>query len=89
MKHKRHKNLPSEVIAEVDRRADGTVGHGRCEQCGQPPDFRGLHYHEPHKGIGGTTRVFRASEVRRLCASCHSKAHGIKEVESQPMWGER
>ena len=89
-KPKRHKNLPSEVIAEVDRRADGTVGIGRCEECGGLPDFRGLQYAEPIKGIGGTTRVFTADEVFRKCARCHNtKDHGIKEVASEVQWSRK
>jgi len=79
-KPKRHCNLPPEVIAEVNRRADATVGVGRCEDCGKEPDWRRLAMAEPIKGMGGTTRVFTADEVFRKCYKCHNKHdHNLRE----------
>lgn len=80
MKHKRHVNLTAEVITQVNERADAEVGEGRCEDCKGLPDWRGLQYHEPVKGQGGTIRVFTADEVVRLCGKHHSARHGIREV---------
>jgi len=85
---KKHKNLTPEVIEAVNIRADATVGWGRCERCGGLPDWRGLCYAEPIKGMGGTTRVFEVYEVQRCCYRCHvSGDHGIVEVESAPEFG--
>ena len=79
-KPKRHQNLPPEVIDEVNRRADATVGLGRCEDCGGRPDFRGTCMAEPIKGMGGSTRIFRADEVKRKCHKCHNEHdHGLRE----------
>jgi len=79
-KPKRHCNLPPEVIAEVNARADAIVGIGRCEDCGSTPDFRGLAMCEPHKGMGGTTRIFTADEVKRKCHKCHNEHdHNLRE----------
>lgn len=72
---KRHQNISPEVIAAVDERAGGL-----CEDCHQGPDWRGFAYHEPIKGLGGTTVEFTKDQVRKLCYPCHSARHGIKEV---------
>jgi hypothetical protein len=80
VKPKRHQNLSPEVIAEVNARADATVGVGRCEDCGKEPDWRGLCMAEPIKGMGGTTRIFRAAEVKRKCYPCHNNNdHHLRE----------
>lgn len=57
---------------------DGKQGvclQGKCEECGKPPDWRGLHPHE---------RVFRSQGGKvslknslMLCGKCHSERHGI------------
>ena len=89
-KPKRHVNLTPEVIAEVNQRADEAVGYGKCERCGNYPDFRGLAMCEPLKQMGGTTKIFEAKEVQRCCYPCHLiKDHGIKEVKSEPMWSSK
>ena len=47
---------------------------GRCEICGQLPDFRGLSiHHNPPKGMGGTTHIYTLDEVKMLCGGCHDK----------------
>lgn len=51
---------------------------GRCEQCHQLPDFRGLTKHHivrrSHCGNDDRTNLIW------LCGLCHSKTHGIKEI---------
>jgi len=79
-KPKRHQNLSPEVVEAVNRRADATVGTGRCEDCGGRPDFRGLCMAEPKKQMGGTTRIFTADEVKRKCHKCHNEHdHNLRE----------
>jgi hypothetical protein len=35
---------------------------------------------EPIKGMGGTTRVFTAAEVKRKCYKCHNEHdHNLRE----------
>ena len=54
-----------------------------CEECGKPPDFRGLRkHHVIFRSQGG-----KNGETIYLCGKCHSKAHNIREVDSKPMWG--
>jgi len=89
-KPKRHVNLTPEVIAEVNQRADETAGYGKCERCGNYPDFRGTCMAEKKKGMGGTTYVMTAKDVQRCCYPCHViNDHGIKEVKSKPMWSSK
>ena len=86
-KPKRHVNLSPEVIEQVNNRADRTVGRGRCERCGKPPDWRGLCYAEKKKGMGGTTYVMTAKDVQRCCYPCHVRGdHRIREVKSNLQW---
>jgi len=60
---------------------------GTCELCGQPPDWRGLRPHEePFKSHGGRVSL---KDSKMLCGECHSKRHGIKEVDSKPQWSKR
>jgi len=60
-----------------------------CPRCHRPPDFRGLQdAHLVNKGMGGDPRGKRKETVLE-CARCHAKRHGIKEVESQPMWSKK
>lgn len=57
---------------------------GRCEICGWPPDWRGLHPHEePFKSHGGKVSL---KDSKMVCGECSSKKHGIKEVKSEPQW---
>ena len=52
--------------------------NGRCENCGELPDFRGLSPHEKvFRSQGG---VMSIENTVMLCGRCHSKAHRIKEV---------
>ena len=61
---------------------------GRCEACKCPPDWRGLSVHHLYlKGMGGTKREYGLDDLIALCGRCHSAAHGIQEVPSQPRWG--
>jgi len=54
---------------------------GLCEQCGQPPDWRGLSLsHTKPKGMGGTTHEYTIEEVQLLCGRCHNERHGIVEI---------
>jgi 5-methylcytosine-specific restriction endonuclease McrA len=53
---------------------------GRCEVCGQPPDWRGLAVsHTIPKGMGGTRRVYLDSDLQVLCSRCHSGMHHLRE----------
>lgn len=89
-KPKRFVNITPETIAAVNQRANASVGVGRCEDCGKLPDFRGLAYCEPIKGMGGCRRQFTADEVKRKCYPCHNKHdHGINEVRSAPQWSKK
>lgn len=75
-KGKRHQNISPEVIAAVDERAGN-----QCEDCHRGrPDDRPFQYHEPIKGMGGTTVEFTKDQVRKLCPICHARRHNIHEV---------
>lgn len=51
---------------------------GLCEECGKPPDWRGLApHHIKFRSQGGKDTY---NNLKMLCGKCHSKAHGIKEV---------
>lgn len=66
---------------------DGTKSRcigGRCELCGRPPDWRGLHPHEePFKSHGGKLSL---KDSKMVCGKCSNERHGIKEVDSKPQW---
>ena len=90
MKKKAFRTI-KETYREVCERSGGTWLSGRCfggtcEEIGcKAPrgDFRGLMFHhKKHKGMGGSSNpeVHSSSNVVRICAACHSKAHGIREV---------
>ncbi len=55
-----------------------------CELCGKLPDWRGLvdHHKDFHQSQGGR----KHSPTIRICGKCHSKEHGIIEVDSKPQW---
>ena len=51
--------------------------NGRCEQCGQLPDFRGLCPHERiFRSRGGKLTLWNSV---MLCRLCHSRFHGLGE----------
>ena len=50
---------------------------GICEECKNPPDWRGLHPH--HTGIGASRKPL-SLEDKMACGKCHSAKHLIKEV---------
>lgn len=53
--------------------------NGKCEECGNPPDFVGLHPHErKFRSAGGKLSLDNSV---MLCNTCHSKMHNIKVVE--------
>ena len=57
-----------------------------CPSCGKPPDWRGLQkHHIVLKGLGGDPKGLR-KETELLCARCHAKRHGIREVDSKLRW---
>lgn len=86
-KAKRHVNITPEVVAAVNQRADSLVGVGKCEDCGQEYDWRGVCFAEKIKGMGGTTKVMTADDVKRKCYPCHMQNdHHLKEVKGEPMW---
>lgn len=52
--------------------------NGLCEECGCPPDWRGLHPHEEvFRSHGGK---MSEENSKMLCGRCHNKKHGIKEI---------
>ena len=52
---------------------------GKCENCGQLPDWRGLSKHHIVKrsACGSDDR----SNLIWLCGKCHAKEEGIEEME--------
>ena len=54
-------------------------GGGRCQRCGQLPDWRGLSKHEKVKRSQGGDPL-DPNNCELLCGRCHSREHGIKEV---------
>ena len=52
---------------------------GRCNSCGELPDWRGLSKHEKVKRSQGGDPL-DPQNCEMLCGRCHSKEHGIKEV---------
>ena len=53
---------------------------GLCEDCGQPPDFRGLSKHEiVYRSRGGNP--LDPDNCKMLCGTCHSKRHGLNEIK--------
>lgn len=60
-------------LAKIEHPADG-----RCQDCGELPDWRGLakHHIQFRSNCGGDDK----SNIVWLCGKCHSKYHGIKEV---------
>lgn len=52
---------------------------GLCEECHQPPDWRGLSKHEVLSRAQGGDPTDE-SNCLMLCGRCHSKEHGVKEV---------
>ncbi len=51
---------------------------GKCEECGKPSDFRGLHPHEKvFRSQGGKLSLENSV---MLCGKCHSAKHGVREV---------
>ena len=78
----REENGRELVFVEVLNRASG-----HCEDCKALPDWRGLVvHHVEHKRMGGSKRLDFLDNLIALCARCHAKRHGIKEVDSKPMW---
>jgi hypothetical protein len=71
----------------------GGPWHGKCEDCGKKPDWRGLHIaHTPNKGMGGTKRLYVARfanpeapfTIRAVCARCHAETdHHLRESYGQ------
>ncbi len=52
---------------------------GLCENCHQPPDFRGLSKHEKvFRSHGGNP--LDKNNVEILCGRCHSLRHGVIET---------
>ena len=77
----------TECYDDIWHEIDG-LNHPFCEECGKPPDFRGIQrHHVKPKGMGGVHGEARnASESPEntiyLCGRCHSAKHGIREVRA-------
>lgn len=60
-------------LAKIEPPSDG-----RCQECHELPDFRGLaKHHKVFRSHGGKDNK---DNLIWLCGICHSKEHGIKEV---------
>lgn len=65
-------------IPKSNWRTGGYCRGGRCEICGEKPDFRGLHPHEyPFKSHGGKLSL---EDSKMACGECHSSKHGVRET---------
>ena len=67
-------DIPLKIRLEVFNRADGL-----CEVCKSHGDWRGLSMH--HIKLRSQGGQHTADNLRLLCGKCHSKNHGIKEVQ--------
>lgn len=52
---------------------------GFCEECGNPPDFTGLHPHEEEFRSRGGKLTLKNSKM--LCGKCHAPKHGERIVD--------
>jgi 5-methylcytosine-specific restriction endonuclease McrA len=51
---------------------------GKCQQCHELPDFRGLaKHHIVLRSRGGKDNL---DNLLWVCGSCHSEFHGIREI---------
>ena len=68
----------AEIQAEYPIRVElAKRAQGKCEECYELPDWRGLHPHETvHRSQGGKMSL---DNSLMLCGSCHSREHGIRE----------
>ncbi len=59
-----------------------------CMKCGSKGDFRGIQLvHKIPKSLGGKTN---RENCYLGCGKCHFvDEHGIKEVDSKPMWSKK
>jgi len=52
--------------------------NGKCEKCGNPPDWTGLHPHEKiFRSRGGKLTLWNSI---MLCGDCHDEKHGIRRA---------
>ena len=74
VKKARQRSKERTLACELLQRANG-----RCENCNQLPDWRGLAKHErKHRSQGGDP--LDPGNCLMLCGRCHSKEHGLTEV---------
>jgi 5-methylcytosine-specific restriction endonuclease McrA len=60
-------------LAQIEPPADG-----RCQECGNLPDWRGLSkHHKLFRSKGGTDKL---DNLIWVCFRCHSLLHHIKEA---------
>jgi len=74
---KRREQLRKEALLKIellDR------ARGRCEKCGNLPDWRGLSKHEIKSRAQGGDPL-DPDNCEMLCGGCHSLEHGIEEVQ--------
>lgn len=58
---------------------------GKCARCGGTEDWRGWQKHEIiFRSQGGDPLDINNCEL--LCGKCGSKAHNIREVDSESQW---
>ena len=70
------------IKCEIIKRAKG-----RCGDCGEESKLPLYPLQVHHKKIGADREEIKSVEDGvALCIVCHSKAHGIKVVFSEPRW---
>lgn len=75
--------MPSQKMSDHYDESGRTTA-SECHQCSKAPDWRGLQrHHIKHRSQGGTDEP---GNLVLLCGHCHDAAHGIRDIESQPMW---
>ena len=76
-----YKKRPKSDIPAAQRKRLLARANGRCEECGDPFDFRGpMIHHIELKKMGGTRKQYHDDELQVLDGKCHSEKHGIREV---------
>jgi 5-methylcytosine-specific restriction endonuclease McrA len=76
--NKVYKKKAAEKRIEEELRQKLLAEHGgKCMQCQEMPDWRGLSlHHKTFKSHGGASEL---CNVMLCCGKCHSRFHGITE----------
>ena len=78
------RNRREAVVKKVIRQR----ANGLCEDCGKPPDWRGLAVaHRVFASKGQASGALTLENGRALCYKCHNEHdHGLREIDTQPRW---